>query len=61
MNNYVNIDRVSALLMTAVYLIILASIATIINVIVIQEIDAKDKLKFLITLLKASLILLKLK
>ena len=32
MNNYVNIDRVSALLMTAVYLIILASIATIINV-----------------------------
>ena len=31
--------------------------ATIISVIVIQEIDARDKLKFLITLLKASRIL----
>ena len=31
MNNYINIDKISASLMTAVYLIILASIATIIN------------------------------
>ena len=33
-------------------------IATIINVIVIHEIDARERLKFLKTLLKASLILL---
>lgn len=31
MNNYVNIDKISASLMTSIYLIILASIATIIN------------------------------
>ena len=34
------------------------AIATIINVIVIHEIEANERLKFLITLLKASLILL---
>ena len=31
MNNYINIDKISASLMTSIYLIILASIATIIN------------------------------